>query len=230
MKEAKINECACIVLCVQFHYLLKAWDRQRKLWHTVACKCTGCTGPRFDSYMAASKSLTLFRAKICCAREERPHLKLPQFPDETLEFYKLGCCKRSQKMPSHVQACDHCGWQKKFYNVHDCVERTDGIAKWMQWESTDSTGKTNTRPVLREHTGTCTHERENKNKKYLPCFVIVILGPVFVVLSLFRRYSSRINKCHQASLSCDVVSLLGERNVQTSETSIHPGNGCMCVL
>ena len=172
----------------------------------------------------------LVQGKICCAREERPHLKLPQFPDETPEFYKLGCCKRSQKMPSHVQACDHCGWQKKFYNVHDCVERTDGIAKWMQWESTDSTGKTNTRPVLREHTGTCTHERENKNKKYLPCFVIVILGPVFVVLSLFRRYSSRINKCHQASLSCDVVSLLGERNVQTSETSIHPGNGCMCVL
>lgn len=152
IKEAKPVECACPV-CVEFRYLLSAWNEQRKKWHATPCKCPGCTGPRFGEYMAASQSTTHFKQALCCKRQPYPHLKLPHLPGEIPHFYPLRCCAKSDLIPGHVQPCEHCGWARKMYNHHDCVERNYEEAKWKRWKLTNIDG-VNERKVLQEHTGT----------------------------------------------------------------------------
>ena len=80
MKQATIHECCCPV-CVEFKYLLKAWDTQRKVWHKEKkCECSGCNGPKRFAYKEASKSITNFQFVVCCPRKKYPHLTLPHLP------------------------------------------------------------------------------------------------------------------------------------------------------
>lgn len=49
IKEATLLDCVC-PMCVEFRYLLKAWHKQRQVWHqTTPCRCSGCRGPRWVS-------------------------------------------------------------------------------------------------------------------------------------------------------------------------------------
>lgn len=152
IKEAKHNECVCKI-CVQFRYLLKAWDTQRKLWHANPCTCPGCVSSKFNIYMGASKSSSAFKAAILCQQKAYPHLTLPHLPEEVPYFYPLACCK-NRSTPKHVQGCEVCGWRNKFYKYHNCVERTEHAATWMKWQQTElATTKKQTRSVLREFKG-----------------------------------------------------------------------------
>jgi hypothetical protein len=152
MKQAKPVECACPV-CVEFRYMLSAWDSQRKKWHEAGCSCPGCTGPRHGDYMAASKSTSAFKKIVGCAKQPYPHLALPHLPQEIPLFIPLRCCTKSDSVPGHVQPCQDCGWAKKMYSYHTCVERSGEVAKWKRWKMTDIDGK-GQRAVLQEHTGT----------------------------------------------------------------------------
>ena len=152
IKDASLNECVCVI-CVQFRYLLQAWDKQRKQWHTAKCTCCGCQSDKFTGYMAASKSSSAFKAAILCAAQKYPHLCLPHLPSEVPEFYSLKCCIKSDTMPSHVQPCPECGWRARFYNYHNCVERTDGPATWRKWQLTVMKNIDDVRPVLRDYVG-----------------------------------------------------------------------------
>ena len=94
MKPTKYNQCVCTV-CVQFRYLLSAWHKQRKLWHATPCECPNCQGPKFEAFMGASKSQSVFKAALCCPPTVRPHLTLPQYPEDPPSFYRLKCCKKT---------------------------------------------------------------------------------------------------------------------------------------
>ena len=141
-------------MCVEFRYLLKAWHSLRQEWHRVTpCRCSGCRGPRYEAYRQASKSLSDFRRLISCARQPYPHLVLPHLPGEIPEFYPLKCC--GHKTPTHIQQCSVCGWDEKFYSYHNCIERADDeTATWFKWQQTTMLNEKDTRPVLREYTGT----------------------------------------------------------------------------
>ena len=78
IKEAKINECVCTI-CVQFRYLLKAWDMQRKVWHATPCSCRGCVSSKFKDYMGASQSSSAFKSAILCGQRPYPHLIFAPF-------------------------------------------------------------------------------------------------------------------------------------------------------
>lgn len=152
MKEAKPVECACS-MCVEFRYALSAWDSQRKIWHEGGCSCRGCMGPRHEGYMTASKSTSAFKKIVCCAKQPYPHLTLPHIPLEVPHFIPLKCCTKSARVPGHVRPCRDCGWEEKMYNHHNCVERSEDVAKWKIWVMSDIDGNSQ-RPVLQEHTGT----------------------------------------------------------------------------
>jgi len=48
-----------------------------------------------------------------------------------------------------------CGWDEKFYSYHNCIERADDeTATWFKWQQTTMLNEKDTRPVLREYTGT----------------------------------------------------------------------------
>ena len=152
IKEAKRNECVCMI-CVQFRYLLKAWDTQRKLWHANPCTCPGCVSSKFNIYMGASKSSSAFKAAILCQQKAYPHLTLPHLPEEVPHFYPLVCCK-NKATPKHVQRCQVCGWKNKFYKHHNCVERSEDVVTWMKWQQPElATTINQTRSVLCECIG-----------------------------------------------------------------------------
>ena len=154
IKEAKLNECACM-MCVQFRYLLKAWDKQRKDWHIAPCRCTGCRSDKYAAFMEASSSSAAFKQIVLCPQKPYPHLTLPHLPNEVPHFYPLACCKKSGRFPSHVESCQECGWDKRLYNVHNCVERSLAPASWCKWQQTE-TGSSGSRLVFRKYTGKCT--------------------------------------------------------------------------
>ena len=78
IKEAKLNKCACM-MCVQFRYLLKAWDKQRKDWHITPCRCTGCRFDKYAAFMEASSSSSAFKKIILCPKYRIPILLFPIF-------------------------------------------------------------------------------------------------------------------------------------------------------
>jgi hypothetical protein len=108
----------------------------------------------FDTYMAASKSVSDFMSVCCCEKQKYPHLTLPHLPDTIPEFYPLRCCKEAESTPSHVTTCMECGWHnnRSLYRYFGCIERSDQPAHWMQWRDTEVNGRT--RPVFRKREGT----------------------------------------------------------------------------
>ena len=110
-------------------------------------------GPRHKGYMAASKSTSAFKKIVCCAKQPYPHLTLPHIPLEVPHFIPLMCCTKSTRVFGHVRPCRDCGWEELMYNHHNCVERSEEVAKWKTWVMSDIDGN-GQRPVLQEHTGT----------------------------------------------------------------------------
>ena len=89
MKQATIHECCCPV-CVEFRFLLEAWESQRKIWHKEQkCECTGCTGPKFSAYRQASWSTASFKNTVCCPKKKYAHLALPYLPSTHQIFCSL---------------------------------------------------------------------------------------------------------------------------------------------
>ena len=179
IRPKTIKECACPI-CTSLMLLVKAWHAQRREWHKEAsCTCVGCKDMDARArYFAASSSLgdlgsvwhmthstavshapnSLFALPlvvntVCCPKVPHPHLILPHLPKNIPHFRQLGCCKKNGRIPSHVQGCGECGWEKRMYTCP--VENTSDPAHYMRWEQTelpgeDKKGKKKYTKVLRE--------------------------------------------------------------------------------